>query len=63
MDAVFQLYFVALDNTRHLRLVAAPFRKNKVMHRRLNVDTFLMLAARGRRARTCMQIHILYFTP
>ena len=53
---------VALDKTRHLRPVAAHFRKNKVMHRMLNVDTFYILAARGRRARACMQIHILYST-
>ena len=50
------LVCVALDKTRHLGPVAAPFRKNKVMHRMLNVDTFLILAARARRARACMQI-------
>jgi hypothetical protein len=27
------------------------------------VDTFYILAARAARARACMQIHILYFTP
>jgi hypothetical protein len=32
---------------RHLRPVAAPFRKNKVMHRMFNVDTFLILVACG----------------
>ena len=62
MDAVFLALFVALDKTRHLGPVAAPFRKNKVMHRMLNIDTFYILAARGRRARACMQIRILYST-
>ena len=62
MDAVFLGIFVALDKTRHLRPVAVPFRKNKVMHRMLNVDTFYILAARGRPARACMQIRILYST-
>ena len=62
----FLALFVALDKTRHLGPVAAPFRKNKVMHRMLNVDTFLILAARARRARACMQVmtyFVLYCRP
>ena len=53
---------VALDKTRHLHPVAAPFRKNRIIRRMLNVDTFYILAARGRHARAWMQIRILYST-
>ena len=64
MDAVFLALFVALDKTRQLRPVAAPFRKNKIMHRMFNVETFFNFSgARPPRARACMQIHILVFTP
>ena len=62
MNIFFLAILVALDKTRHLRKVAAPFRKNKVMHRMLNIDTFYILAACGRRARACMQIRILHST-
>ena len=51
-----------MDKTRHLRPVAAPFRKNKVMDRMFNVDTFLILAAPGRRARMYANTYFVLYS-
>ena len=63
MDGVFLALFVALDKTRHLRPVAIPFRRNKVMRRMLNVDTFYILAARGRHARMHANTYFVLYCP